>query len=116
MLATCPVRSLKAWTLQASIENGALFRSVNRHGRIGNRLTDQSVALIVKRYADATGLEAELFSGHSLRAGLATAAARAGASERSIAEQLRHRSQLMTKRYIRDGNLWRENAASRVGL
>jgi site-specific recombinase XerD len=113
---TCPVRSLRAWTLMAAIETGALFRSISRHGKIGDRLTDQSVALVLKRYAERAGLEVALVAGHSLRAGLATSAAIAGASERSIMQQLGHKSSAMTRRYVRDGSLFRENAAAKVGL
>jgi integrase len=116
LLGTCSVRNLKVWMGAAAIENGALFRSINRHGQIGNRLTDQSVALIVKRRVGAVGLEMELFSGHSLRAGLATSAAIAGASEDAIMKQLGHKSPTMTRRYVRSTSLFRENAAAQVGL
>ncbi len=75
-----------------------------------------SVAEIVKKYAGAVGLKASDFAGHSLRSGLATSAAMAGASERSIMAQTGHRSVNMVRRYIRDGSLFRENAASLVGL
>ena len=80
------------------------------------RLSDYAVALVVKRYAEAAGLDAAKYSGHSLRAGLAMAAAIGGASERSIMAQTGHRSAAMVRRYIRDGNLFRENAAAKVGL
>jgi integrase len=113
---TCPVRALRAWQETSSIEGGALFRSINRHGQIGSRLSGYAVALIVKRYASAAGLDRAAYSGHSLRAGLATSAAIAGASERSIMAQTGHRSAAMVRRYIRDGSLFRENAAARVGL
>ena len=75
-----------------------------------------AVALIVKRYAGAVGLEKGSYSGHSLRAGLATSAAIAGASERSIMNHTGHRSSTMVRRYIRDGSIFRENAAAKVGL
>jgi integrase len=113
---TCPVRGLKAWLLMANITSGPLFRSIDRHGNIGKSLSDQSVALLVKKYVDAVGLDADLFSGHSVRAGLATSAAIAGVSERSIMQQTGHKSSAMVRRYIRDSNLFRENAAARVGL
>lgn len=114
-LETCPVRMLKEWLKVSGITAGALFPSISRHGRTGLRLTDQSVALIVKRYVPA-GLDKAVYSGHSLRAGLATSAAVAGASERSIMDQTRHKSVAMVRRYIRDSNLFRDNAAARVGL
>jgi integrase len=89
---------------------------VNRHGKIGGRLSGYAVASIVKLHAGAAGLERAAYSGHSLRAGLATSAAIAGASERSIMAQTGHRSAAMVRRYIRDGSLFRENAAATVGL
>ncbi len=114
---TCPVRALRAWIDGSGITAGPLFRSVNRHGQIqAPRLSDKAVALVVKRYASAAGLNATNYAGHSLRAGLATSAAIAGASERSIMNQTGHRSTTMVRRYIRDGSLFRENAAARVGL
>lgn len=114
---TCPVRALERWLEVSGITGGALFRSINRHGQmLPGRLTSQSVALVVKRYAEAAGLDPAQYAGHSLRAGLATSAAAAGASERSIMNQTGHRSVTMVRRYIRDGSLFRENAAATVGL
>lgn len=113
---TCPVRALRAWLEATSIESGALFPSITRHGRIQTRMSGFAVALIVKRHAGAAGLDVAVYSGHSLRAGLATSAAIAGASERSIMAQTGHRSTAMVRRYIRDGSLFRENAAGKVGL
>lgn len=114
---TCPVRALLAWIDAAGITEGPLFRSVNRHGTVQpGRLSGYSVAIVVKRHATTAGLDAERYAGHSLRAGLATSAAIAGASERSIMAQTGHRSFSMVRRYIRDGSLFRENAAARVGL
>jgi integrase len=80
------------------------------------RLSGAAVANIVKRYVEAVGLDASNFAGHSLRSGLATSAAMAGASERAIMNQTGHRSVNMVRRYIRDGSLFRENAAAVVGL
>jgi integrase len=79
-------------------------------------LSGTAVAIIVKRHASAAGRDAARYAGHSLRAGLATAAAIAGASERSIMNQTGHRSANMVRRYIRDSSLFRENAAAVVGL
>jgi len=85
---TCPVRALRAWLENASITRGPIFRYVDRHGNVGpHRLTDQVVALVVKRCAMNAGLDAARYAGHSLRAGLATAAAEADVSERSIMAQ-----------------------------
>lgn len=116
-LETCPVRALRAWLEAASISYGPLFRSVNRHGHIiADHLSDKAVALVVKRCATAAGLDQSGYAGHSLRSGLVTSAAINGASEWSIMNQTGHRSVAMVRRYIRDGSLFRENAAARVGL
>ncbi len=116
-LNTCPVRALRAWLGASGIKSGPLFRSVNRHGQLQqDRLTDQVVALVVKRQIAAAGLDPDMYAGHSLRAGLATSAAMAGASERAIMAQTGHKSVNMVRRYIRDGSLFRENAAASVGL
>lgn len=114
---TCPLKAVRAWLKGAGIEEGPLFRSVNRHGRVASaRLSDRAVALAVKRAALAVGLDPDRYSGHSLRSGLATAAAAAGVSERAIMQQTGHRSVAMVRRYIRDGSLFRENAAGQIGL
>jgi len=115
--ATCPVRALEAWLAVLGADDGPLFRGINRHGQLGaRRLTAQSVALIIKRLAAAAGMEARDLAGHSLRAGLATAAAAAGVSERAIMAQTGHRSVGTLRKYIREGSLFLENAASKVGL
>jgi integrase len=114
---TCPVRTMQAWMEQAGISGGPLFRSINRHGQVGpGRLSGIDVARVVKKLADRAGLDAAKYAGHSLRAGHATAAAIAGASERSIMNQTGHRSVQMVRRYIRDGSLFRENSAGKLGL
>jgi site-specific recombinase XerD len=114
---TCPVRVLQAWLEQASITSGPLFRSVNRHGQMQpKKLSAADVARVVKKLADRAGLDATKYAGHSLRAGHATSAAVAGASERSIMNQTGHRSVQMVRRYIRDGSLFRENSAGKLGL
>ena len=114
---TCPVRSLQAWIEQAGVTAGPLFRPLNRHGQIqAGRLSGIDVARVVKKLADRAGLDAAKYAGHSLRAGHATSAAIAGASERSIMNQTGHRSVQVLRRYIRDGNLFRENSAGKLGL
>lgn len=114
---TCPVRALQAWLEASGITEGALFRSVNRHGQLQEgRLSDKAVALVIKRCAEAAGLDPAKYAGHSLRAGLATSAAAAGVSERAIMNQTGHKSLNMVRRYIREGSLFRENAAASVGL
>lgn len=115
--ATCPVRALRAWLDASAITTGPVFRWVTRHGKIRDeRLSPFAVAVVVKRHCARVGLDAKDFAGHSLRAGLATAAAIAGASERSIMNQTGHRSSTMVRRYIRDSGLFRDNAAAVVGL
>lgn len=113
---TCPVAALTTWRAAAEVAEGYLFRSVDRHGRVGDSLSDKAVALIVKRRAEAAGLDPERFSGHSLRAGLATSAAAAGAEERDIQRQTRHKSVVVLRRYIREGELFRANVSGRIGL
>jgi len=114
---TCPVRAMRAWRGTAGILDGPLFRGVNRHDQIqARRLTDRSVALVIKRAAERAGLDPAGYAGHSLRSGLATAAADGGASERSIMRQTGHTSVLTVRRYIRSGSLFHENAAAYVGL
>jgi len=114
--STCPVRAVRAWLDAAALVEGPLYRSVDRHGNVGDRLSDRAVALVVQRHAAAHGLEAGRFGGHSLRAGLATSAAKAGKSERAIMAQTGHRSVTMVRRYIRDASLFSDNAAAGIGL
>jgi site-specific recombinase XerD len=115
--ATCPVRAWRSWIETATISGGALFRGVDRYGNIAeSRLSDRGVALIVKRRAEAVGIDPDTVSGHSLRAGLATSAAAAGVSERAIAATTGHKSMTVLRGYIRDGSLFPDNAAGAVGL
>jgi site-specific recombinase XerD len=114
---TCPVRVVRAWLEAAGLTDGPLFRAINRHGQVQTgRLSDLTVARVVKKLATAAGLDAAAYAGHSLRAGHATAAAMAGASERAIMAQTGHRSVQMVRRYIRDGSLFRDNSAGKLGL
>lgn len=109
----CPVLALRAWLDRAGIDRGPIFRAVHRGGSVQpDRLCDKAVTLVVKRAARAAGLDHRRFAGHSLRAGLATAAAAAGVDERTIMAQTGHRSVKMVRRYIRDGNVFRQNAAA----
>ena len=92
-----------------------MFRGVDRHGRIGGRLSGQAVALIVQRRA-AAGLDAPgSFAGHSLRAGFATSTAQAGMGELRIARQTRHASLTTLRRYVRAGQLFSENLTAEIG-
>jgi integrase len=115
--ATCPVTILRTWLDYAKIASGPIFRPVQQNGKILNRrLTDASVALIVKRHVGHAGFAADAFSGHSLRAGLATSAAEAGQNEREIMNQTRHKSEKMVRRYIRKGNLFQGNVCGGLGF
>jgi len=114
--ATCPVRACRAWLEAAGVAEGAVFRSVDRHGHLGERLDGADVSRLVKRAARRAGLDAARFSGHSLRAGLATTAARAGRTDRSIMAQGRWRSRAMVDRYVRDASLFADNASAGIGL
>ena len=114
---SCPVRATRAWLTAAGIAQGPLFQAINRHDQLlPGRLSPQGVARAVKRAAAAAGLDPTRYAGHSLRAGLATAAAEAGVSERAIMAQTGHKSVPMVRRYIREGDLFRENAAAGLGL
>jgi len=114
---TCPVRAWCGWLELSGITEGPALRLVDRHGHIGTtRLSGQAVALVLKRHAACVGLDPAEVAGHSLRAGLATSAAAAGVPERVIANQIGHKGTAMLRRYIREGSLFRENAASAVGL
>jgi len=109
----CPVRALLLWLNTAGIKHGPIFRPVTRSGQIcAERLSDRAVARAVKRYAAAALLDPAQLAGHSLRSGLATAAALAGKSEWAIMQQTGHKSVTTVRRYIRDGNLFRDNAAN----
>ena len=114
---TCPVRAVQSWLDESRIDEGSVFRAVSRGGLISpTRLTDRVVANAVKRSLLAAGKSAKRYAGHSLRAGLITQAAMAGVSERAIQDQSGHKSVMVLRRYIRDGSLFRENAAAKVGL
>jgi integrase len=115
-LKTCPVQAWRAWKDAAGLDDGQAFRPVDRHGTVGASLSTQAVADVIKRRARAAGLDASEYSGHSLRADLITAAAMANVSERVIAKQSGHKSLPVLRTYIREGSLFTENAAAKVGL
>ena len=84
------MRALQDYLADSGVTEDPLFRAVDRHGRLGtDRLSDKAVALVVKRRAEAAGLDPARYAGHSLRSGLATSAAAAGVSERAILAQSR---------------------------
>lgn len=111
----CAVRSLKAWIEHAAIENGAVFRHVNKGGKVlGHGISGSAIAQIVKEHAARAGLNAEKISGHSLRAGLVTSAAKLGASSWKIRQQTGHKSEATLQKYVRDADLFNNNAAGVV--
>lgn len=108
--AWCPVTALERWLEAADIEDGPVFRRINRHGQIfAERLSAEAVCIVVRERVAAIGLEPADFSGHSLRAGLVTSAARMGLPTWKIRAQTGHASDAMLNRYIRDGELFLEN-------
>ena len=108
----CPVNALEIWLDAARVEDGPVFRSVDRHGRVSaGRLSGEAVSLILRDRMAAAGFDPTEYSGHSLRAGFATSAARAGVSTFQIRRQTGHASDAMLSRYIRDGQLFLGNAA-----
>ncbi|MAZ17628.1 MAG: integrase [Ahrensia sp.] len=99
---TCPVAAVRGWLEGAAIFKGPLFRSIDRHGNLGSSaLTGHAVANILKRRAEAVGIDPKSISGHSLRAGYATSAAIAGHTAWAIRQQTGHRSDEMVARYVR---------------
>lgn len=107
----CPVRALQDWLTVAGIERGALFRRMYRSDKVGSsRLSSQSVAMIIKDQAHKAGLDSSRYSGHSLRSGFLTSAARNKASIFKMADQSRHRSLDILRQYVRDEDLFDDNA------
>ena len=113
---TCPVAALEAWWEAAGVRDGRAFRSIDRHGNVGASLSDRAVALILKKRVGGAGIDPQGYSGHSLRVGFATSAARAGIGEREIMTTTRHRSTIVLRRYIRDGEMFTRNVTAKIGL
>ena len=111
----CPVLSVKKWIEISNIKSGPLFRRFTKGSKLtNNRLTDQTVALLIKKYLKLAGIESKNYSGHSLRSGFATSAAESGAQERSIMAMTGHKSTEMVRRYIKEANLFKNNALSKI--
>jgi len=111
----CPVNNLKKWLNISKIKKGPIFTKFSKGSKITNiRLSDQSVALIIKEYLIKSGIDSENYSGHSLRSGFATSAAEAGAEERSIMAMTGHKSTEMVRRYIKEANLFKNNALNKI--
>ena len=113
----CPVISLKKWINISNINSGPLFRRFSKSFNLSNnRLTDQTVALLIKKYLRLAGINSKNYSGHSLRSGFATSAADAGAEERSIMAMTGHKSPEMVRRYIKEANLFKNNPLNKLKI
>ena len=120
---TCPVRALEQWLHFAKIDFGPVFVGTSRDGKRASetRLNGKHVARLIKRTVLNAGIRAELpekerlalFSGHSLRAGLASSAE---VDERYVQKQLGHASAEMTRRYQRRRDRFRVNLTKAAGL
>lgn len=107
----CPVQAVLDWLVVAEIGSGAIFRRMHRGDAVGkDRLTDQSVALVIKRLALRVGLDPERYAGHSLRSGFLTSAARARANIFKMADQSRHKSLDVLREYVRDADAFEDHA------
>jgi integrase len=114
---TCPVRALRQWLDRARIREGPVFRAVQRYGYVSRRgLHRDSIGKLLKRAAGRAGLKAEELGGHSLRAGCVTQAAMNGVREFIIMKQTGHKTISTLRRYIRSGEIFRENAAAGLGI
>ena len=113
----CPVRNLQKFLNISEIKKGPIFRRFSKGSNLTeNRLTDQTVVLLLKKYLKLGGIENTNYSGHSLRSGFATEAADSGADERSIMAMTGHKTTQMVRRYIKDANLFKNNALNKVKL
>ena len=113
----CPVVSMKKWIEISNITSGPLFRRFSKGSRLSNyRLTDQTVALLIKEYLKLAGIDSKNYSGHSLRSGFATSAAESGVEERSIMAMTGHKSTDMVRRYIKEANLFKNNALNKIKI
>jgi integrase len=109
----CPANSLREWLDASGIETGPIFRPINKAGTVASkRLTDRSVANIVKAYAERAGFDASTFSGHSLRSGFLTSAAAKGASIFKMMDVSRHKSVDTLRGYVRDAELFKDHAGT----
>jgi site-specific recombinase XerD len=101
----CPVKALNKWIVEAELKEGKIFN-----------ISDKSVALIIKKYANYAGLDAHRYAGHSLRSGFATSTAESGAEERNIMTMTGHKSTEMVRRYIKEANLFKNNALNKIKI
>jgi len=113
----CPVISIRKWIEISKINSGPLFRRFIKGSKLSdNRLSDQTVALLIKNYLKIAGIESRDYSGHSLRSGFATSAAQSGAEERNIMAMTGHKSTEMVRRYIKEANLFENNALNKIKI
>jgi site-specific recombinase XerD len=113
----CPVLSLKNWIEISRISSGPLFRRFSKGSKLSEkRLTDQTVALLIKKYLKIAGIDSKNYSGHSLRSGFATSAAEAGVEERNIMSMTGHKSSEMVRRYIKEANIFKNNALNKIKI
>jgi site-specific recombinase XerD len=113
----CPVISIKKWIKISEINSGPLFRRFTKGSNLSeDRLTDQSVALLMKKYLELAGIDSKNYSGHSLRSGFATSAAESGAEERSIMAMTGHKSTEMVRRYIKEANIFKNNPLNKIKI
>ncbi len=113
----CPVAHLKKWIKISNIKDGPIFRRFAKGCSLtSNRLTDQSVVLLIKSYLELAGIENKNYSGHSLRSGFATVSAESGADERSIMAMTGHKTTQMVRRYIREANIFKNNALNKIKI
>lgn len=111
----CPVASLQKWINISKINSGPLFRRFLKGLKLSEkRLTDQTVALLIKEYLELAGIDSKNYSGHSLRSGFATSAAESGAEERNIMAMTGHKTSQMVRRYIQEANLFKNNALNKI--
>ena len=101
----CPVLNLRNWMNQGNIQKGKIFD-----------ISDKNVALIIKKYAALAGLDESRYAGHSLRSGFATSTAESGAEERSIMSMTGHKTTQMVRRYIKEANLFKNNALNKIKI
>ena len=113
----CPVLSVKKWIEASKITSGPVFRRFSKGSKLSkNRLTDQTVALLIKEYLKLAGIDNKNYSGHSLRSGFATSAAESGVEERNIMAMTGHKSTEMVRRYIKEANLFKNNALNKIKI
>jgi len=101
----CPVTNLKKWIDLLKNKSGKIFD-----------ISDKSVVLIIKKYASLSGLDPNRYGGHSLRSGFATSTAESGAEERNIMAMTGHKTTQMVRRYIKEANLFKNNALNKIKI